>query len=81
MLLWNRKTPRFWSPLLLFLGTMMVGSVAAVTITEHECYTGLDPETATIMSCDGKGRTGAYSSYYPTRCFFSIAVIPAVFVQ
>ena len=69
MLLWNRKTPRFWSPHLLFLGTTMVGSVAAVTITEHSCYTGL-PAAATSMNCGNKGLTGAYSSYYPTRCFY-----------
>ena len=45
---------------LLLIVMLMSGSATAVKVTEHSCYTGLDPETATSMNCYNKGLTGAY---------------------
>ena len=45
---------------LLLIVMLMSGSATAVKVTEHSCYTGLDPETAESMDCYSKGLTGAY---------------------
>ena len=55
--------PRLLLLLLLSVVTMMVGGVAGVKITEHSCYTGLDPETSTSMNCAWNSLTGAYNFY------------------
>jgi len=43
--------------------TMMVGGATATRITEHSCYTELDPETATEMKCQNEGFTGAFANF------------------
>jgi len=44
----------------LIILTTMIGSCTAVSkLTDHSCYTGLEPETATYMSCNSEGLTGA----------------------
>ena len=44
---------------LLLIVMLMSGSATAVKVTEHSCYTGLDPETATSMTCGKNKLTGA----------------------
>ena len=68
---WGARTPRLFVSFFFFFCVLMVGSVAAVKITEHSCYTGWNPETSTRMNCNSRGLTGAYSYYYyyPTSVF------------
>ena len=68
-----RKPPdrmRFGRRVISLILIVMCGSATAVKVTEHSCYTGLDPETATSMNCYFKGLTGAYY----LRLFISVLV-------
>ena len=42
----------------LFYLAMMVIVASAGKLTDHSCYTSLNPATATVMDCSGKGLTG-----------------------